>query len=77
MTDFKLDARGLLCPMPVIRAQDRVAELDPGDRLEITCTDHGARHDIPAWCRISGHTVNEIREQDKEIVITVTVGKDG
>lgn len=77
MTDFTLDARGLLCPMPVIRAQDRVAQLRPGDRLKIACTDHGAKHDIPAWCRINGHTVDEIHELDNEIVITITVGKDG
>ena len=77
MTDFTLDARGLLCPMPVIRAQNRVAELHPGDRLEVVCTDHGAKHDIPAWCRIHGHRVDDILEQDREIVILITVGEDG
>lgn len=77
MTDFTLDARGLLCPMPVIRAQDRVGELQPGDRLEVVCTDHGAKNDIPAWCRINGHTVNEILEDDKEITIIITVGENG
>lgn len=77
MTDFTLDARGLLCPMPVIRTQNRVAELQPGDRLEIICTDQGVKNDIPAWCRINGHQVDEIREQDREIVILITVGDDG
>lgn len=77
MTDFTLDARGLLCPMPVIRTQNRVAELQPGDRLEVICTDRGVKNDIPAWCRINGHRVDEIREQDREIVILISVGEDG
>jgi len=77
MTDFTLDARGLLCPMPVIRTQNRVAELQPGDRLEVICTDRGVKNDIPAGCRINGHHVDEIREQDREIVILITVGEDG
>jgi tRNA 2-thiouridine synthesizing protein A len=77
MTDFTLDARGLLCPMPVIRAQNRVADLEPGDRLRVVCTDHGAKNDIPAWCRVNGHTVDEIQEQNNEVIVVITVGDDG
>lgn len=51
----QLDARGLLCPLPVIRAQDKIRTLDPGDVLEVVATDPGVRHDIPAWCRVHGH----------------------
>ena len=76
MSNFELDARGLMCPMPVIRAQDRVKELSPGDRLMVTCTDPGAKNDIPAWCRINGHAVNNIQEEDGEISILITVGND-
>ena len=57
-----LDARRLLCPMPVIRVQDRVSGLPPGDVLEVWCTDPGTRSDIPAWCRINGHRVVDITE---------------
>jgi tRNA 2-thiouridine synthesizing protein A len=70
----QLNASRLLCPMPVIRLQNRVAELDPGDEVEITCTDPGALNDIPAWCRINGHTVLESREESGHIVIVVKVG---
>jgi len=63
--------------MPVIRTQDRVKELSPGDVLEVRCTDPGVKNDIPAWCRINGHTVRDIREQDDEITITVEVGHGG
>ena len=75
MADYKLDARNLMCPMPVIRTQDRVAELQPGDTLEVTCTDPGALNDIPAWCRINGHTVLEMQEQGELVIVTIQVGK--
>jgi len=70
-----LDCHRLLCPMPVIRVQDQVAEMRPGDELEAVCTDPGALNDIPAWCRINGHEVVETREQDDEYIVVVRVGK--
>lgn len=74
MAHYSLDAKGLLCPIPVIRTQDRIQELQPGDTLDVYCTDPGATNDIPAWCRINGHLVKEIHQDDREIVITVEVG---
>lgn len=74
MTRQALDARNLLCPLPVIRVQDAVAGLTAGDILEVRCTDPGALSDIPAWCRINGHRVLESREQGREIHITIEVG---
>lgn len=70
----ELDARRLLCPMPVIRTQDRIKQLAPGDTLAVTCTDPGVKQDIPAWCRINGHTVLGIREADDEIIVEIEVG---
>ena len=72
---YTLDCHRLLCPMPVIRVQDRIAELSPGDVVEAVCTDPGALNDIPAWCRINGHEVLETREQDAEYVVVVRVGE--
>ena len=73
MSHYQLDARRMFCPMPVIRTQDKVKELQPGDTLEVVCTDPGALNDIPAWCRINGHKVETMEEQDDEIVITIEV----
>ena len=61
-----LDARGLLCPLPVIRTQDRVKDLDPGTVLEVLATDAGTIHDIPAWCRVHGHELLSIDEFEEE-----------
>jgi len=70
-----LDCHRLLCPMPVIRVQDQVAKMQPGDEVEAVCTDPGAMNDIPAWCRINGHQVVEKREQGDEYIIVVRVGE--
>ncbi|OGT20054.1 MAG: SirA family protein [Gammaproteobacteria bacterium RBG_16_57_12] len=74
MSHYTLDARRLLCPLPVIRTQNKVKELAPGDTLAVICTDPGAQADIPAWCRVHGHTVLEIREQDHELIILIQAG---
>lgn len=74
MSRHQLNARRLLCPMPVIRTQDKIAELVPGDVLEVVCTDPGALNDIPAWCRINGHRVLTTRREDNEVIIEIEVG---
>lgn len=74
MSHYELDARRLLCPMPVIRAQDKIKNLSKGDTLDVVCTDPGAENDIPAWCRINGHTVLSINHHDDELVISIEVG---
>ena len=55
--DACLDARRLLCPMPVIKTQNAMKTLSPGQTLKVICTDPGAEHDVPTWCKINGHTV--------------------
>jgi len=70
----ELDVCRLLCPMPVIRTQDFVAELNSGEHLKVIATDPGVKNDIPAWCRINGHTVLSIEDLDDEIIIIIEVG---
>jgi TusA-related sulfurtransferase len=76
MSSTTVDARYLLCPLPVIRTQDHVARLRPGDFVRVLCTDPGVLHDIPSWCRMWGHTVCEIRRRGDEIEVTIHVGDD-
>ncbi len=71
-----LDCHRLLCPMPVIRVQDQVARMQPGDELEAVCTDPGAMNDIPAWCRINGHEVLDVRDQGDEYIVVIRVGEE-
>ncbi|MDH5424189.1 MAG: sulfurtransferase TusA family protein [Gammaproteobacteria bacterium] len=73
MSAHTLDVRRLLCPMPVIRTQNKVNELQAGDTLVVSCTDPGVLNDIPAWCRINGHKILSTKEHDDEIIIEVEV----
>lgn len=70
---YKLDARRMLCPMPVIKTQNRIKELAVGDILEIVCTDSGALSDIPVWARIHGHEIVETEKKEGEVVIAIRV----
>lgn len=74
MSAVRVDCRRLLCPLPVIRVQDRVVKLAPGTRVEVVCTDPGALQDIPAWCRINGHELLATRSDDGEYLVVLRVG---
>jgi len=74
VNEHRLDARRMLCPMPVIRTQQKVEQLQPGDTVTVTCTDPGALHDIPAWCRVNGHEILGMQQHEDEIIISVRVG---
>ena len=74
---YRLDARHLLCPLPVIRVQDRMNSMAAGEMLEVICTDPGAASDIPAWCRINGHRILGMEEREGELVIVIEAGETG
>lgn len=76
MSVTTLDARRKLCPIPVIKTQQAIKSLAPGDTLQVIATDPGVKHDIPVWCRLFGHEVVEIIEQEDDIIITILVGSD-
>lgn len=73
MKHHLLDVRNLLCPMPVIRLQNTVAKLTPGDTVEVQATDPGALHDIPAWCRVHGHELLSTSKLEGEVRLTLRV----
>ncbi len=73
MTTYQLDAKRLICPMPVIKLQEKVKQLLPGDKIELICTDKGVLYDVPAWCRVHGHVVEAIEQLGSEIKIIVQV----
>lgn len=75
-TRLEVDARRLMCPLPVIRLQDCINQQQPGTEVSITCTDPGTQNDIPAWCRINGHEVISISEQQYEYLFVVRKGND-
>jgi tRNA 2-thiouridine synthesizing protein A len=50
-----LDAKGLSCPMPLLRTKKEIDKINSGDILEILGTDPGSRNDLPGWCSRAGH----------------------
>ena len=68
-----LDTRGLLCPIPVIRTQDRIKRLAAGDLLDVGATDPGALHDIPAWCRVLGQSLVNATDEGEVLNFRIEV----
>lgn len=50
-----LDAKGLSCPMPLLRTKKEIGKLAGGEILQVDGTDPGSRNDIPGWCERAGH----------------------
>lgn len=57
------DARGLLCPLPVIRLGARIRELPPGGTLQLWADDPAAEDDVRLWVRGHGHTLVAVDRQ--------------
>ena len=63
-----LDAKGLVCPLPVLRARKAMKSLAQGDILEIHATDPASRLDVPHFCDATGNELLETRK-DGDILI--------
>ncbi len=59
-----LDAKGLACPMPIVKTKKAINELASGEVLEIHTTDKGAKADLSAWAKAGGHELVKFEEAD-------------
>jgi len=64
MADATLDARGLICPMPVLKARRALKGLKPGAVLQVLATDPAAKRDFIALCEATGDVLLESGEAD-------------
>ncbi len=62
--DQEIDARGLLCPLPVLKARKRLMAMRPGAVLRVLATDPAAIVDMPHFCREAGHTLLAANDAD-------------
>ena len=53
--DKVVDAKGLACPMPIVKTKKAINDLKSGQILEIQTTDKGAKNDLTAWAKSGGH----------------------
>ncbi len=62
--DVELDATGLNCPLPILRAKKSLADMDSGQVLHIIATDPGSVKDFEAFSKQTGNDLLESREDD-------------
>ncbi len=74
MADVTVDARGLQCPMPVIKVGQAMKSITTGKTVEVIASDKGALSDIPAWAGDMGHTLKEQFEESEEYHFVVEKG---
>lgn len=72
--DRLLDARGLLCPMPVVKAAKEMKTLAPNQVLKILATDRGALADFPAWADDTGNEILSQTEEEGALVFYIKKG---
>ena len=61
--DRTVDAKGLECPMPLLKAKKEIDAMESGQVLEIIGTDEGSKVDLPGWCDRVGHSYLGVKEE--------------
>lgn len=72
MRDF--DARGMICPVPVLRARKILLSMQPGEKLRVTATDPAAPKDFELFCGEAGHTLHEVTDSKGVFTVIVECG---
>jgi tRNA 2-thiouridine synthesizing protein A len=70
----EVDARGLRCPIPVIRLGAAIKDLPTGSLVRLLATDPAARSDVAAFCRLRGHEVIETVDEAEHTAYLVRRG---
>ena len=71
MADQVLDAKGLNCPLPILRAKKALNAMEDGQTLEIVGTGPGAVKDFEAFCRAHGIELVEATTDDKNFIFLI------
>ena len=72
---IKIDATGLLCPMPVLKLQKSLRGLVPGTRIVLIATDPISYLDVRHYCETNGHKLLNVKEDDNQFTYELKVGK--
>ena len=70
-TNQNLDARGLSCPLPIIRTKKELAKLNKGEFLEILASDPGSVNDIASFCEQTGHELISSESHEGDFIFIV------
>ena len=66
VADREVDARGLNCPLPILRAKKALNDMPSGQILRVVATDPGSRRDFEAFARQTGHALLHVTEAGRE-----------
>lgn len=66
--DMELDARGLNCPLPILRAKKSISQLAAGQILKIIATDPGSVKDFESFCKQTGNELLQTNDENGEFV---------
>jgi TusA-related sulfurtransferase len=69
--DKEVDARGLNCPLPILRAKKALADMTTGQILKVSATDPGSQRDFAAFAKQTGNTLVETHSHDKVFVFMI------
>ena len=66
-----LDARGLSCPLPILRTRNALNGMNSGENLEVLATDPGAMKDMDAFCKQTGNSLMSVREEGTDQIFVI------
>ncbi|MFC4322983.1 sulfurtransferase TusA family protein [Litchfieldia salsa] len=69
-----LDAKNLACPMPIVKTKKAINEIETGQVLEVHTTDKGAKSDLTAWAKSTGHELLEYKEENDVFIFQIKKG---
>ncbi|CAB3753749.1 Sulfur carrier protein TusA [Paraburkholderia humisilvae] len=67
----EVDARGLNCPLPILRAKKALADMESGQILKVLATDPGSQRDFAAFAKQTGNGIVESTSQDKTFIFLI------
>jgi len=65
---LQIDAIGLVCPLPILRFKKRTQGLPSGTQIEFLTDDPSGRRDLQTLCKLTGHRIEWIREEDVGVI---------
>ena len=77
MKERHLDARGLICPLPVLKARKVLLALCAGDILRVRVTDKSAPRDFRLFCAETGHVLKSVEDEGDSVEVVVECGGTG
>ncbi|MFC4600251.1 sulfurtransferase TusA family protein [Cohnella hongkongensis] len=64
MADIVIDAKGLVCPMPIVKAKKGIDSIQTGQLMELQTTDKGSMNDLQAWVKQTNHELVDVKEEN-------------